>query len=67
MHKLYLFFVMTLQLAAFFTIAATGLWINKLTEDAISEAAHHLKLYMAAFIFSVIVRSQLFQRLNLSY
>lgn len=55
MHKLYLFFVMTLQLAAFFTIAATGLWINKLTEDAISEAAHHLKLYMAAFIFSVIL------------
>ncbi|ETW82980.1 hypothetical protein HETIRDRAFT_426430 [Heterobasidion irregulare TC 32-1] len=55
MHKLYLFFVMTLQLAAFFTIAATGLWINKLTEDAISQAAHHLRLYMAAFIFSVIL------------
>ncbi|THH11677.1 hypothetical protein EW146_g7964 [Bondarzewia mesenterica] len=53
-HK-YLCFVMTLRLSSSFTIAATALWIGKLTEDAIREATNHYTLYLAGFITSVVV------------
>ncbi|THH15700.1 hypothetical protein EW146_g4813 [Bondarzewia mesenterica] len=45
----------SLQLASFFTIAATALWINKLMEDSIKQAAYHLNLYTIAFAISVVV------------
>ena len=53
---MYLGFVMTLQLDSFFTIAATALWISKLTEDAVRRAAENYSLYLAGFIVTVLVR-----------
>lgn len=54
-HRVYLGFVMTLQLASFFTIAATALWISKLTEDAVRRAAENYSLYLAGFIVTVLL------------
>ena len=44
-----------LQLAAFFTIMAVGLWIDRVSYDTTSAFAGHIRVYQAAFIVLAVV------------
>ena len=46
---------MCLQLAAFFTLASTGLWIDKVSTGPIRHVAEHLTMYEIAFVVVAIV------------
>ncbi|KAK0200984.1 hypothetical protein DFS33DRAFT_1356270 [Desarmillaria ectypa] len=48
-YKFVLLLSVMLQLAGFFTLAATGIWIDKISGGSIRRVAHHLHLYLAAF------------------
>ncbi|KAK0189792.1 hypothetical protein F5146DRAFT_1052574 [Armillaria mellea] len=48
-YKFVLLLSVTLQLAGFFTLAATGMWIDKISGGSIRRVARHLHLYLAAF------------------
>jgi hypothetical protein len=55
-YQLVLAFSASLQLAGFFILASTALWIDKLSYGAIRHAANHSTLYQAAFFVTAIVR-----------
>jgi hypothetical protein len=44
-----LFFSVCLQLSAFFVLASTGLWIDKVSNGMIRQVAEHLTIYQVAF------------------
>ncbi|KAK0432127.1 hypothetical protein EV421DRAFT_2040847 [Armillaria borealis] len=48
-YKFVLLLSVMLQLAGFFTLAATGMWIDKVSGGSIRRVARHLHLYLAAF------------------
>ena len=45
-----------LQLALFFTLVTTAIWIDKIARGNIRRIAFHSKIYKAAFIVTAIVR-----------
>ncbi|SJL08436.1 uncharacterized protein ARMOST_11800 [Armillaria ostoyae] len=49
LYKFVLLLSVMLQLAGFFTLAATGMWIDKISGGSIRRVARHLHLYLAAF------------------
>ncbi|KAK0463118.1 uncharacterized protein EV420DRAFT_1157426 [Desarmillaria tabescens] len=49
MYKFVLLLSVTLQLAGFFSLAATGMWIDKISGGSIRRVARHLHLYLAVF------------------
>lgn len=51
---------MTMQLASFFMIAGTALWINRLSEHLHDADMTSYTLYLALFVVSVVVRYLLF-------
>ncbi|KIM77424.1 hypothetical protein PILCRDRAFT_12062 [Piloderma croceum F 1598] len=52
---LVLAFSASLQLAGFFILASTALWIDKLSYGAIRRATNHLTLYQVGFIVTAIL------------
>ncbi|KAK0236774.1 hypothetical protein EDD85DRAFT_586533 [Armillaria nabsnona] len=48
-YKFVLLLSVMLQLAGFFTLASTGMWIDKISGGSIRRVARHLHLYLAAF------------------
>ncbi|KAG7447263.1 uncharacterized protein BT62DRAFT_967139 [Guyanagaster necrorhizus] len=48
-YKFVLLFSVMLQLAGFFALAATGMWIDKISGGSIRRVARHLPLYLAVF------------------
>jgi len=54
-YKLVLFLSMSLQLAGFFTLAQTALWISKISFGAIRQLAEHFHIYLAALIVTAIL------------
>ncbi|EIM85830.1 uncharacterized protein STEHIDRAFT_121849 [Stereum hirsutum FP-91666 SS1] len=54
-YKIYLAFYMTMQLASFFMIAGTALWINRLSEHLHDADMTSYTLYLALFVVSVVL------------
>lgn len=54
-HQFVLVLSIFLQIAGFFLIASTALWIDKVTSGAIRDRARHLTLYQIGFIITAIV------------
>ena len=48
-------FLVFLQLAAFFTILAVGMWIDRVSFGAINSLAKHIRVYQATFIVLAVV------------
>ncbi|KAF9048021.1 hypothetical protein BDZ89DRAFT_1057978 [Hymenopellis radicata] len=44
-----------LQLVGFFSLASTGMWIDKIANSSIRPVARHLALYLAAFAVTALV------------
>jgi hypothetical protein len=55
-YKLVLVFSVGLQLSAFFTLASTSMWIDKICRGVVRMFADHSKLYLAAFIVILLVQ-----------
>ncbi|KAF8990258.1 hypothetical protein BDQ17DRAFT_1372156 [Cyathus striatus] len=55
-YKLVLYFSVGLQLSAFFTLASTSLWIDKICRGVLKSFADHKKLYLAAFIIILLLQ-----------
>ncbi|KAF7307690.1 hypothetical protein MKEN_01129000 [Mycena kentingensis (nom. inval.)] len=53
-YKLILFFSVILQLAGFFTLASTCLWIGKIALGPIRQFADHFDLYLAVLIVTAV-------------
>lgn len=58
--QLVLIFSVCLQLSAFISIASAGMWINKVSHGALAGLARHAKIYLAAFILTLVVRYDLY-------
>ncbi|KAF8175156.1 hypothetical protein BJ912DRAFT_822266, partial [Pholiota molesta] len=58
MYKIVLLFSVCLQLSGFFSVAASGMWIDKVCHGAVRQLAAHSKLYLAAFIVTLVVGSK---------
>ncbi|KAJ7777583.1 hypothetical protein DFH07DRAFT_797297 [Mycena maculata] len=54
-YKLVLLLSVSLQLAGFFTLAQTALWIDKISFGPIRPLAQHFPLYLAGFILTVFL------------
>ena len=48
------------QLAAFFTIMAVGMWIDRISDGTMNVLVEHIRLYQAAFIVVATVSIQVF-------
>ncbi|KAJ7141871.1 hypothetical protein C8R43DRAFT_1238280 [Mycena crocata] len=53
-YKLVLLFSVSLQLAGFFTLAQTALWIGKISFGPIRQLADHFPIYLAALIVTAV-------------
>ncbi|KAF9529038.1 hypothetical protein CPB83DRAFT_279871 [Crepidotus variabilis] len=56
MYKVTLVFLVCLQLSGFFSLASTALWLDKICHDPIQHFAFHYKLYLAAFIITLVAQ-----------
>lgn len=57
-HRIYktvLLLSASLQLAWFFTLTSSGIWIDKISHGTLMHLAHHCKLYLAAFAVVLIL------------
>jgi len=54
-YKIVLVFSACLQLTAFFSLASTAMWIDHICDGIIWVVAHHRKLYLAAFIVTLLL------------
>ncbi|KDQ54504.1 hypothetical protein JAAARDRAFT_38175 [Jaapia argillacea MUCL 33604] len=55
LYKLVLVFSGTMELAGFFLIASTAIWIDKVTTGLIRQVADHIKLHEASFGVTTII------------
>ena len=60
-------FFVFLQLAAFFTILAVGMWIDRVSSGAINDLAKHIRVYQATFIVLAMVSTSLGRYIRWAY
>jgi len=54
-YKIVLVFSAFLQLTAFFSVASTAMWLDHICSGLIHDFVHHSKLYLAAFVASLLL------------
>ncbi|KAF8918318.1 hypothetical protein CPB85DRAFT_1214125 [Mucidula mucida] len=54
-YKAVLLLSVFLQLVGFFSLASTGMWIDKIANSSIRPMARHLPLYLAAFAVTAVI------------